>query len=77
MFLSSLKQYCSITGFGTTKLCTIVFRADSGRNREIFNFTYICLYTRPIKVVSVDNIIRKNHFYYFIKSISPHSNLFQ
>ena len=42
--------------------------ADTGNNRKIVNFTYSCLYTRPIKVVSVDNII-SNHFYYFILKI--------
>ena len=35
--------------------------ADSGNNRMVVNFTYSCLYARPIKVVSADNII--NNFF--------------
>ena len=41
----------------------LVFRADTGNDRKVVNFTYSCLYARPIKVISVDNIIRNNHFY--------------
>ena len=47
-------------------MCMIVLTADTGNNRKIVNFRYSCLYARPMKVVSVDNIIRNNHFYYFI-----------
>ena len=43
--------------------------ADTGNNRKIVNFTYNSLYARPIKVVSVDNLIRNNHFYYFSQFI--------
>ena len=53
--------------FGTTYLCTIVFMADTGNNRKIVNFTYSCLYASPIKVVSVDNIVRNNHWTNFLK----------
>ena len=49
------------TVFGTTYLRTLVFRADTGHNRNILNFTYSCLYARPITVFSVDNIVRNNH----------------
>ena len=45
----------------------MVFRADTGNNRKIVNLPYNCLYDKLIKLVSVDNIIRNNHFYYFIK----------
>ena len=47
-------------------MCMIVLTADTGNNRKAVNFRYSCLYARPMKVVSVDNIIRNNHFYYFI-----------
>ena len=49
-------------------LRTIVFRADTDNNRKIINFTYGCLYARPIKVVNVDNIIRNNYFYHSSKT---------
>ena len=45
----------------------MVFRADTGNNRKIVNFTYSCLYARAIEEVSVGNMIRNNHFYYFVK----------
>ena len=45
----------------------MVFRADTGNSRKIVIFTCNCLYGRRIKVVSVDNIIRNNQFYYFTK----------
>ena len=35
--------------FCATVLCTTVFRADTGNNRKIANFTYSYLYARPIK----------------------------
>ena len=65
--LSFLKLNFSITVLGKTKSYTIVFRADTGNNRKIVNFTYSCFYSRPMKVVSVDSITRSNHFYYSIK----------
>ena len=36
--LSSLNLNFSTTLFGTTYLCTIVFRADTGNNKKIVNF---------------------------------------
>ena len=62
---SLLKLNFSATVFSTTSLCTILFGAGTGNNRKIVNFTYSCLYVRPIKVVGVDNIIRSNHFHYW------------
>ena len=51
-------------------MCTIVFRADTGKNRKIVNFRYSCIYARPIKVVSVDNYTKRNSdFYYCILKI--------
>ena len=55
------------TVFGTTYLCTIVFMADTDNNRKIVNFTYSCLYASPIKVLSVGNIVRNNHWTHFLK----------
>ena len=31
----------------------MVFRADTGNNRKIVNFTFSCLYARPFKVVGL------------------------
>ena len=36
--LSSMKLNFSTTLFGTTWLCTIVFKTDTGSNRKIVNF---------------------------------------
>ena len=60
---SSLKLNLSTIVFCSMQLCTIVFRADTGNIRKIVDFTYSCLYSRPIKVVTVGNII----IYYFLK----------
>ena len=50
--LSLLKLNFSTTFFGTTQLCAIVFREDTGNNRKV-NFTFSCLYARSIKVVGL------------------------
>ena len=47
--ISLLKLNFSPPVFDTTYLCTIEFRADTGNNRKIVNFTYSRLYARPIK----------------------------
>ena len=36
--------------------------ADTGNNIKIVHFTYSYLYARPIKMVRVDNIIKKQSF---------------
>ena len=40
LILRSFKLNFSTTFFGSTYLCTIVFRADTGNIRKIVNFTY-------------------------------------
>ena len=73
--LRSLKLNFSTTVFGTNYFRIIVFRTDGRNNWKIVNFTYSCLYATPIKVVSVDNIIRNNHIYYCSKKCSFHSEI--
>ena len=43
-----------------------MFRADTGNNRKIVNFTFSCLYARPIKVVSVDKYNKEQSFLLFL-----------
>ena len=66
--LSSVKLNFSWTVFGTTWLCTIVFRADTGNNRKIVYFTYSSLCARSMKVVSVDKYNKKQSLEKFLKS---------
>ena len=51
--LSSLKLNFSKAFLGTTSFCAIAFRADTGNNRKIVNFTFSWLYVRAIKVLGV------------------------
>ena len=51
--LSSLKLKFSTSFLGTTLLCALAVRADTGNNRKIVNFTFSYLYARPIKVVGL------------------------
>ena len=66
--LSSQKQNLFAIVFSTTELCTIVFSADTGKNRKIVNCAYSCLYAKRIKVASVDYIIRIYYYmlYYYL-----------
>ena len=51
--LSSLKLNFSTFFSGTTLLCALAIRADTGNNGKIVNFTFRCLYATPIKVVGL------------------------
>ena len=51
--LGSLNLNFSATFFWHKINCVTVFRADTGNNRKIVNFTFRCLYARPIKVVGL------------------------
>ena len=55
--LNLLKLNFSTTVFGATSLCTTVFRADTGNNRKIANFTYSYLCARPIKVENAKQLL--------------------
>ena len=43
-----------------------MFRADTGNNRKIVNFTFSCYYARPIKVVKVDKYNKEQSFLLFL-----------
>ena len=43
-----------------------MFRADTGNNRKIVNFTFSCYYARPIKVVEVDKYNKEQSFLLFL-----------
>ena len=51
--LSSLKLNFCTSFSGATLLCALAIKANTGNNRKIVNFTFSCLYARPIIVVGL------------------------